>query len=371
MWTANHLDSAGNPCDGCPTCLGSEDSLLYPQIQQFQEKAKKYQRWEQRLEEQDKRLKAEEERRELEGSQARNPIQQELEEKSQSKSAGAKRLRQTFETQQEAVKAEYDRGLLELREEADRGLAAAQKRFEEQYRELDRAYQEVATRLTQRLANLEAEQDLARAAFRSAVATERKILRTEAQRAYREFEQERQETQKQCPHPSSEPLTSILKRWPKKGSTPIQGVLRCRVCHKAFSYEQLVENVSRGATNLSYAPTPLYRGGDPGRATTHSQGPNPSSQERGGGGRTSDPHGLLEEGFGRHQKEPRGTGGSPQGLREESRDHPEQESAVQHSPDSQGEGMARDTSTRRRVGGDRGDESSESPKSSESGEAQD
>lgn len=257
-------------------------------------------------------MRTEEERRELERKQAKNPIKQEWDEESRTKAAGAKRLRQTYQEQREAVKAEYDRGLLDLKQEADRGLEIARRQFEESHRELDRAYQTAITGLTQRLTNLEAEQEQARVAFRRAAATEREVLRVEAQKAYRELEQARQTAQGQCPHPSGESLSDTLRRWPRTEGKPIPGILRCRVCHQTFSYEQLVENVNRGATTLTYSPTPVYRGRNPGGASTHSQDPNPSLQ-RGALGGAPDPHGLLQEGFGWDQEKSRREGRDPQG----------------------------------------------------------
>ena len=314
MWTANHLDSTGNPCEGCPACLEAGGSQLHAQIQQFQERARDYQRWEQRLEEHDKRVRTEEEKRELERKQAKNPIKQEWDEEGRTKAAGAKRLRQTYKEQREAVKAGYDRGLLDLQQEADRGLEVARRQFEESHTELDRAYQAAITGLTQRLTNLEAEHEQARVAFRRAVTTEREVLRVEAQRAYRELEQARQVVQRQCPHPSGESLSDTLRRWPKREGKPAPEILRCRVCHQTFNYEQLVENVNRGATNLTYSPTPVYRGGNPGGAPTHSQDPNPSLQERerGAHGGAPNPHGLLQEGVSWDQEESRREGGGSQ-----------------------------------------------------------
>jgi hypothetical protein len=259
VWTTNHRDSQGNPCDGCSECLPTEKLTLL--VHQFQTRAKHYQKLELNLSKEEDRIEGEASKREKEQAQARIPLARELETQDKGKFKESIRLRGLFKEERRTLEKTLARGLEKLKGEADADLKEARRSYEAEVQALEKRHQVLTQDLRERLILLEAEQKRAREAFQAAAVVERTILRTRVRTAFEEFEQARDEIQQLCPHPSTETLETILNRWPTQGDAPKPGILRCRVCHQTLTFDQLEENVRRGGSTLAYSPTPVLHGG--------------------------------------------------------------------------------------------------------------
>ncbi len=76
LWTENHQNERGDPCNGCPSCLQSPELNL--KVQTFQQQARKYQRWNKQVQEEENRISTEHQRRETTRDAKLLPLEQEL-----------------------------------------------------------------------------------------------------------------------------------------------------------------------------------------------------------------------------------------------------------------------------------------------------
>lgn len=254
LWTENHRNERGDPCDGCPLCLQSPELSL--KVQTFQHRAREYQRWTARVEAEEKRIASEHQRREATRNADRLPVEQELNKKKAGKIAAYKGYRELLNENTKNIQQQYKDETSTLRIKLRRDLLEATEAYNDGIRSLEETYQTTIDKLREQLETLQNEQRQARESFQSAAKTELELLQRRAFNSQLEFEQLRKELQAVCPHPSLEDLKSILQRWPVQQSHPQRGTIRCRVCHKIFTLEQITENVRRGGSTLAYSPTP-------------------------------------------------------------------------------------------------------------------
>ena len=282
VWTVNHLDSQGNPCDGCPQCIGSEGTA---QTRLLKDRAQEYQTWEKREIQERARLAQETTKKQNQKERALLPIQQELEVQKRGRERELRRIKRVYQQQKEEAETAYQGAVEVAQYRKDQALQTAKYQLKEDAEEIQKQYLETLEEIQQRLTQTAEEHQRTFESFQIAVDAEQRVLEQKVHQTYQNFHQLRDYLQTTCPHPSSEPLSITLARWPQKNGTPVPGYLRCRVCHKAFDYQTLALNVQRGATNLSYAPTPLIRRGEgpsgTGRAGSTAEHPGP--RERRGG----------------------------------------------------------------------------------------
>ncbi len=158
-------------------------------------------------------IEGEASKREKDQAKARIPIALELEVQDRGKYKELVRLRGLFKEEQRNLEKELARGYEKLKGKADLDLQVARNSYETEVRSLEERHQALTRDLRERLAILEVEQTRAREAFRAAAEVERTILRTRVRTAFEEFKQAGEEVQQHCPHPTTETLEAILKRW--------------------------------------------------------------------------------------------------------------------------------------------------------------
>ena len=386
VWTTNHQNSQGDPCDGCAECLGTERLQLL--VHQFHERTRQYQALETTLGREEDRIEAEAARQEREQLRARNPLAQELEVQNRGKYRESVRLRALFKEERRNIDRELQRSYSELKGKADSDLQTARERYESEVQTLEARHRALTEDLAVRLATLESQQRRAREAFKAAAEVEKTILQTRVSTALEELERARVEAQQLCPHPTPETLKDILNRWPEQGGIPKTGNLRCRVCHKLLTREQLEENVRRGGNSLTYSPAPVCSArpggkggpgaGGGGTSPTHTS--DPTTGPRGGGGGRGPTMALGTVGPKNEDGPPepgRASGGASGGAsegrtlkraREEEGGDPREEGSIpsQRGTDSQREGAQGGEGYRRGAGGNGGDGSPHPPESPES-----
>ena len=250
LWTINHTDPHGNPCDGCPTCTKSE--ALGRQVNTFRARATEYQYLEAQLEHETNRIQTELNRREEEWARARAPLDNELTVENRGRDREARRLERVWAERKKAIKDTYEKECKELQKATDQQLAQARREYEEGFRDLYKDNQSKLRELNHRLSQLKEEQGRSRESFQAAAKTELEILRRRVTSVHRQYDYARSLARQLCPHPSLETLPEILARWPTREGKPAPGILRCRVCHRTWTHEDLVDNVCRGATTLIY-----------------------------------------------------------------------------------------------------------------------
>jgi hypothetical protein len=404
LWTQNHFTVGGDPCDGCSVCLPSRETLVA--VREFHNHARESQKWQDRFDREGERIATEVAKREKEQVQARAPIKRELEAEDRLRIQEAGVLRTIYSQQREALQRAYEEEYSQIKHKLNLGREEAKKRFDEEIAALNGRYEVLTGDIQTRLQTLKEEQARATEDFERAVRTELRVLQDQIFQNSKDLDKATEVAKQLCPHPSSETLTEILQNWPTLNGKAYPGTLCCRVCHKTFTYDQIVENVRRGGTTLAYSPIPSRRDGDGGASST---GGSNRGRRRGDGGTlgrrtpspnpnpgsptaTSDPTRVLPYSDPHHDQstasqagkrargwvfpmEPRSTpsesgegpvepGRDVKRVKSEVRDHSEPYSPLptrghpssSHS-DPPGEGTSERTNLGRGAGGDRGNES--------------
>ena len=269
----------GDPCDGCSVCLPSRETLVA--VREFHNLARESQKWQERFDKEGERIATEVAKREREQVQARAPIKRELEAEDRLRIQEAGVLRTIYSQQREALQRTYEEEYSQIKHKLNLGREEAKKRFDEEIAALNSRYEALTGDIQQRLQTLKDEQTRATEDFERAVRTELRVLQDQIFQNSKDLDKATEVAKQLCPHPSSETLTEILQNWPTLNGRAYPGTLCCRVCHKTFTYAQIVANVRRGGTTLAYSPIPSRGDGDAGTSST---GGPPSRRRRGDGG---------------------------------------------------------------------------------------
>ena len=94
VWTVNHLDNQGNPCDRCPQCVGSEEAA---KTLLLKTRAQEYQTWEKRELQEKASLAQETTKKQNQKEKALLPIHQELEVQKRGKEREFRRIKRVFQ----------------------------------------------------------------------------------------------------------------------------------------------------------------------------------------------------------------------------------------------------------------------------------
>jgi hypothetical protein len=138
LWTQNHFTLLGDPCDRCPACLTSHKVLTT--VQQFQNQAREYQKWQNQFKGEGKQVALEIAKREKDNTQARAPIKQELEKEDWSRIQEAAVLQKTYSEKKATCQRTYEEEYSEIKHKLNQGTEAAKIQFNEELAALNLRY---------------------------------------------------------------------------------------------------------------------------------------------------------------------------------------------------------------------------------------
>ena len=212
VWTINHLNSQGNPCDWCPECVGREDTTKALLLKKL---AQDYQEWEKKALQEKASLAQETENKQKQKERALLPIQQELEVQQRGRERELRRIRRVFQQQEREAETSCKETLEVAHYRRDQTLQAAQRQLREDTAEVQQQYREDIEEIQQRLTRTQEEHKRSFEAFQLAAEAEQDVLDKKVGQTYWSFNQVRKSLQESCPHPSSEPLQVTLALWPQ------------------------------------------------------------------------------------------------------------------------------------------------------------
>ena len=281
MWTKNHTNPEGEPCDGCLDCLKPYPEAVLDKLRLRTKEWKNHQRRGEQVEEQ---LEIEYQELELQIQREKGPLDREVELHDRDHFRETTRLRGIFEDQKAVIFTKLEEGRRKLRVESEAAVREVKDQLDQKLKALNQRHQAVVNDLKER----QAVRDRRVEYLRDEAERARKVQRETQTVGLRHLNWQqnslRQKLQQVCPHPQVETLQSILERWPREQEQLQPGYLKCRVCQKDWSLEELQENVRRGGLTLAYDPIPCWgikHAGDPPGGTPGTSG-GPSGTPSGG-----------------------------------------------------------------------------------------